>query len=128
MSIRVTPAEAKAMVIKAAKKPAKYRNEKVTIGGLKFDSKKEGARWGALCVLERAGKISDLRRQVRIPLLGRDGLIRSEKGRVLVYVADFVYRLPDGSEVVEDAKGFRTKEYILKRAVLAAQGVNIREV
>lgn len=128
MSVRVTPAEAKAMGIKAAKKPAKYRNEKVTIGGLKFDSKKEGARWGALCVLERAGKISDLRRQVRIPLLGRDGLIRSEKGRVLVYVADFVYRLPDGSEVVEDAKGFRTKEYILKRAVLAAQGVNIKEV
>lgn len=128
MSVRVTPAEAKAMGIKVAKKPSKYRNEKVTIGGLKFDSKKEGARWGALCVLERAGKISDLRRQVRIPLLGRDGLIRSEKGRVLVYVADFVYRLPDGSEVVEDAKGYRAKEYILKRAVLAAQGVNIREV
>ena len=46
----------------------KYRNEKTVVAGLTFDSKAEARRYGELQLLERAGRISDLRRQVPIEL------------------------------------------------------------
>lgn len=45
------------------------------------------------------------------------------------YVADFVYKDENGEEVVEDVKGMRTKEYIIKRKLMLWQyGIQVREV
>ena len=108
----------------------KYGNKKIVVDGIKFDSQKEAARWRALKLIEKAGLIVDLRRQVRIPLMGQNGPITFKpSNRKAVYIADFVYfDVPKGVEVIEDAKGFATKDYKLKRAILAAQGVEIVEV
>lgn len=111
---------------KAVKRP-KYGNRKVTVDGVKFDSKREADRWASLCKLQAAGEISNLERQVRIPLIGRDGPILTPTGRQAVYVADFTYVdwSLNGAKVIEDSKGFETPEFKLKRAILKAQGLEI---
>lgn len=113
---------------KGARK-SKYGNDKVTVDGIEFDSKREAQRYGVLKLQERAGIITDLDLQKRIYLIGADGKpLRGESGRRLYYKADFVY-LDDRNElVVEDSKGFKTPEYKLKKAILASMGYQIREV
>lgn len=99
----------------------KYRNRPCEVDGLRFDSRREAARWLVLKAWEAAGEITALRRQcpVRVVVNGV---------AVCVYVADFAYRR-DGRQVVEDAKGYRTAVYKLKkRLVRAACGIEIREV
>lgn len=110
-------------------KKNKYRNEKVVVSGIVFDSKREADRWADLNVLERAGEISRLQRQVKYVLIPTQ---YDEKKKVLErecsYIADFVY-LKDGKLVVEDAKGFKTPEYkIKKKLMLLFHGVRVREV
>ena len=103
---------------------AKYGNAKVEVDGMPFDSKREAARWRELRLLERAGEISDLRRQVRYELVPK---LPGE--RPVDYIADFVYRDKDGNEVVEDVKGVRTPVYVIKRKLMLwRHGVRIREV
>lgn len=104
----------------------KYKSEPIVIDGIRFDSKKEARRWAQLQLLQRAGEISGLDRQVKIALLGRDGPIRTPTGRQAYYVADFTY-WEKGVQIWDDSKGYRTPEYLLKRAILAAQGIEIRE-
>lgn len=101
-----------------------------TVDGIRFDSLREARRWGELKLLEKGGAIRNLRRQVRIEMMGRDGPILTPKGRPAAYVADFVYedRRLNWAEVIEDAKGHATPEYKLKRAILAAMGMEIVEV
>lgn len=101
----------------------KYHNTKTVVGDLTFASKKEAARYIELCLLERAGKISDLRTQVPFELIPK------QKGeRACKYIADFVYT-ENGKQVVEDVKGKRTPEYIIKRKLLLEKhGIKIREV
>jgi len=107
----------------------KYGAKKATVDGVNFSSKREAKRWSDLQLLLRDGEIKDLRRQTKIALIGRSDMIRTPTGRVAHYVADFVYiDNRTGLEVIEDAKGFPTPEYKLKRAILAAQGVTIVEV
>lgn len=109
-------------------KPNKYSARRAAIGTEKFDSRKEARRFVALQLLERGGEVRNLRRQVKIPLMGRDGPIKTPSGRQAFYVADFVYfDVRAGREVVEDSKGYRTKDYVLKRGILAAQGVKVTE-
>ena len=107
---------------------AKYGNRKVVVDGIAFDSVKEARRYGELKLLERAGKIFNLQRQVSfvlIPKQVRDGKLVE---RPVIYRADFVY-MEDDKEVVEDVKGVRTKEYIIKRKLMLYQfGIKIREV
>lgn len=105
----------------------KYRAKKIEVDGLAFDSQKEAARWFDLLNLQRAKLITDLQRQVRFDLHGQHMPLVSDKGRRLSYVADFVYRR-DGMQVIEDAKGFLTPEYKLKKAILRAMGHEIVEV
>lgn len=112
---------------------SKYGARRTIVRGQRFDSNREAARWQELLLLERAGEIADLRRQVRYPLAAGDRplLLRSAgypNGRRATYVADFVYRDRAGQEVIEDAKGYRTPEYRLKRAIMEATGHEIREV
>lgn len=99
------------------------------VDGLKFASKKEAKRWVELKLLEKAGEIDDVDRQVRFLLIGQYGHIKTPSGRDMAYVADFVYRnVSDGTYVIEDAKGCRTEIYLIKKAIMAAMGLDIKEV
>lgn len=118
---------------------SKYNNRKVRRDGLTFDSKKEHKRYNELLLLEQAGEIRNLRRQVKFVLIptqrepsqiGTRGGVK--KGKLLErecsYIADFVYT-ENGKTVVEDTKGFRTKDYIIKRKLmLYVHNIRIREV
>ena len=78
-----------------------------------------------LMMLERAGKIEDLREQVRYEILPKQ-----DGERAVHYIADFAYTdVKTEQEIVEDVKGVRTKEYILKRKLmLYTCGIKIKEV
>ena len=112
-------------------KEMKYGNRKTVIDGITFDSAKEANRWCELKLLQRAGEIYDLQRQVSftlIPKQVRDGMVIE---RPVVYKADFVYKDLTGAEIVEDVKSpaTKTKEYIIKRKLLLWQfGIQIKEV
>ncbi|MGN1086144.1 MAG: DUF1064 domain-containing protein [Porcipelethomonas sp.] len=87
----------------------KYGNRKTTADGIVFDSKKEAQRYHELKLMQKAGAISDLKLQV--PFL----LIPAGHGeRKVSYIADFTY-MENGIMVVEDVKGYRTRDYVLKR-------------
>ena len=91
----------------------KYKNKKITIDNITFDSKKESLRYQQLKLLERAGVISNLELQKKYILQDKFEL-NGKKYREISYVADFVY-IQDGKTIVEDTKGFRTEVYKLKK-------------
>lgn len=107
---------------------SKYHAKKVTVDGITFDSQKEAARWSELKLMEKAGLIQNLQRQVKYeltPAFKKPGR-RSE--RASSYIADFVYT-QDGETIVEDAKGFKTEAYKLKRKMMIFRyGIWINEV
>lgn len=121
----------------------KYHNKKVTTSdGIQHDSQKEARRWCELRLLEKAGKITDLQRQVEFELIPAQYETYerySKKGEKLAdgvriverkvsYIADFVY-VENGKKVVEDTKGTKTRDYIIKRKLmLYVHKVRIREV
>lgn len=130
---RMTAAEFRALDKPKAKN--KLNAEPVEIDGIRFASKREAERWIYLREREKAGEISHLERQPVFKLMahgGRPVLSKSKRypnGRQIKYIADFAYF--DGEKrVVEDSKGFRTKEFILKKAFVEAQfpAVKIVEV
>lgn len=128
MTERMTSAELHALQKNPGQKNAAGRNAKRNFAhGLWFDSKKEARRWGDLLLLETSGQITNLRRQVPIKLMGRDGPILTPTGKVMIYKADFLYN-ENGVEVIEDAKGHAADVYLIKRAILAAMGVDVKEV
>ena len=93
---------------------SKYGAQKTVVNGVEYDSKKESKRGQELEYLEKIGKISNLQRQVKFELQPAFTNNVGEKIRSITYVADFVYE-DDGQKIVEDSKGFRTKEYVLKK-------------
>jgi hypothetical protein len=103
----------------------KYGAKKTQVGEVKFDSKKEATRWMELQLLERGGEISDLRRQVRIPLMGQHRPLYTRTGRKMVMTVDFYY-IEDGAEVYEDSKGAWTRDFEVRYAVAIAMGLNLR--
>lgn len=127
---------------------SKYRSKKITREGVTFDSIKEYKRFRELSLLERAGEISDLKRQVPFELIpaqfeeiptGEIYKRGERKGqpkfkRVCVensvkYIADFVYSDKGGKIHVEDTKGFKTTDYIIKRKLmLHVHGIKIKEI
>ena len=107
---------------------SKYRNKKVVVNGITFDSKKEARRYTELLLLERAGAIQELRRQVKFELIPSQRYDGKVVERPCSYVADFVYR-ENGNLIVEDTKGLKTRDYIIKRKLmLYLCGIRIREV
>lgn len=98
----------------------KFNAKKTEVDGILFDSKREARRYQDLKIAERCGVISDLRLQVVYAL-------RVNDIHVCSYRADFQY-FEDGQIVLEDAKGIRTREYKIKRALMKAiYGIEIRE-
>lgn len=96
----------------------KYHSRKCEWMGIRFDSIKERNRWIVLHEEEKAGRISNLRRQVVFVLLPHQYQNGRLVEREVKYIADFVYQDRDGNTVVEDTKGFKTREYILKRKLM----------
>ena len=126
---------------------SKYHSVKTrSLDGTVFDSKKEARRWDQLCQMQKAGEITDLRRQVPYELIpaqyetyeryGKKGQRLTDGVRLLErkveYVADFVYTITaTGENVVEDTKSSatRTKEFIIKRKLmLAVHSIRVKEV
>lgn len=121
----------------------KYGARKVQFDGKTFDSRKEARRYQELRLLERAGQITQLELQKEFELIPAqyEQLTREEyingkgkktKGkcieRAVKYKADFYY-IENGREIVEDTKGFRTKDYIIKRKLmLYVHGIKIKEI
>lgn len=107
---------------------SKYKSRKVTVGGITFDSRKEYTRWVELILSLKAGRISDLKRQVKYELIPPQRIDGKVVERACSYVADFVYT-ENGKTVVEDTKGFKTPEYKIKRKLmLYIHGIRIVEV
>lgn len=122
----------------------KYGNRKVALDGHVFDSLREARRYQELCLLIRAGKIQKLELQKEYELIPAQfeetnevytrGAHKGERKRgkciekSVVYKADFAY-VENGVQVVEDTKGVRTKEYIIKRKLMLHKyGIRIREI
>ena len=106
----------------------KYHNKKVIIDGIKFDSQKEGNYYLKLKMLEKAGKIRDLKLQFPFVLL-ETFKVDDRTYRKTKYIADFTYFDDKDKLHVIDVKGFRTKEYELKKKLMAWKyGIEIEEV
>lgn len=106
---------------------SKYGNKRVGA----YASKKEHNRAAQLRMMEQAGMITELKEQVPFVLIPAQyvGVKPKCVERSCKYVADFVYRNSDGVLVVEDTKGFRTPEYIIKRKLmLQVHGIRITEI
>ena len=97
-------------------------------------------RYGELVLMQRAGEISELRRQVEYELIpsqrepdtvGPRGGRKPGKviERAVYYIADFVYKDKQGNTVVEDTKGVKTPDYTIKRKLMLwIHKIQIKEV
>ena len=123
----------------AWRRSGKYNSRKIEVDGIIFDSKREAKRYQELLLLEKVGAIRNLNRQVKyilIPAQREPDIIGKRGGKKpgkliekeCSYIADFVYQ-KDEKTYVEDTKGFRTKDYIIKRKLmLYIHGIRITEV
>lgn len=108
---------------------SKYRNCRVTVDGLSFDSMGEAAYWNQLRLMERSGLIAGLERQVPFVLVEGEAGPDGRKMRAVKYVADFVFTDRDGKRHVQDFKGVRTAVYRLKKRLMwHVHGIDIEEV
>ncbi len=92
---------------------SKYHNHRYN----GFDSVKEAKRYSELCLLQRAGKITGLERQVRFELIPAQYEGKKCVFRAVNYYADFTY-YQDGQFIVEDVKGMKTDVYKLKAKLM----------
>jgi hypothetical protein len=109
----------------------KYNAKPTLIDGIRFASQREGLRYVTLKQMERAGEISRLELQPKYDLLAwMGGPECNACGIVGRYIADFRYVLnATGETVIEDAKGFKTDTYKLKKKIVEANyGIKVREV
>lgn len=108
----------------------KYGNHKVAVGGRRYDSKREAGRAVYLHLMASAGSISGLREQVRYTLIPAQYVDGKCVERAVTYIADFVYvDNATGETVVEDTKGYKTKDYVIKRKLMLwVHGIRIREI
>ena len=122
----------------------KFNAKRIYIDGETFDSRKEYNRYCELKLLEKAGEISNLERQVEYELIPAQyervwDKCKNEykKGKCLerkcCYIADFRYKV-NGNVVVEDVKGYRSSGaawqlYCVKRKLmLQLYGIRVVEV
>ena len=126
------------------RKSNKYSARKVTVNGITYDSIKEYHRHCELKLLERVGRITDLKTQVPFELIpaqyetferyGKKGQRLKDGKRCVeksvVYWADFVYT-ENGKMVVEDTKSdaTKTKDYVIKRKLMLwVHNIRIKEI
>ena len=124
---------------------AKYHNTKVVYDDIKFDSKREAQRYQQLKLMEKAGVICDLKRQVKYELIPAQYIDGKCVERPMTYTSDFEYYVLQplkhrtvmaeadaktiGKHIVEDVKGVRTEVYkIKKKLMLYKYGIRITEI
>ena len=109
-------------------KPSKYGNKRVVKNGEQYRSKREAARHFELLLLQRAGKVENLNREVPFVLAPSVRYSGKRATPALRYYADFVYTV-GGVQVVEDAKGMKTDVYKLKKhLMLSVHGIEVLEI
>lgn len=95
----------------------KYRNKKIVIDGIEFDSRLEVNRYCQLKILERAREIKDLRRQVEF-IIQPSYKKNNKTIRAIKYIADFVYYdVKKKKTIIEDTKGFKNEVYRIKKKI-----------
>lgn len=119
-SAKITAAQAR------QPKKSKFNNRRVAVDGKNFDSMKEARRYQYLKMLERGGGVRAVKTQ-------RPFALRVNGALICTYVADFTYEKRIAGDkwlsIVEDAKGFRTREFIIKKKLMAAVlGIDVQEV
>jgi hypothetical protein len=122
---------------------SKYKSVKTTVDGIVFDSKKEAQRYQQLKLMEKAGAICDLKRQVKYELVPAQHIDGKRVERAVIYISDFEYYMLKpirsvmvdpktrtiGEHIVEDVKGVKTADYIIKRKLMLYKyGIRITEV
>ena len=116
----------------------KYGSKKIEVDGIVFDSKKEAKRYSELLLLEKAGEISNLQRQVKYVLIPAQYAEVNGKRKCIerecVYISDFTY-IENGKLIVEDVKGYRdpssagyAKFVIKRKLMLHVHGIRITEI
>lgn len=113
-SVQAAVQKAAPDIATAQPKRHKYGAVACTVDGIRFPSKHEARRWSELRLLEQAGNIYDLKRQVPY-------LITINGDLVGKYYADFVYMIPGKGQVIEDAKGRDTPLSKFKRKCVEAK-------
>lgn len=108
----------------------KYRNKKTEIDGRTFDSQKEARRYSELKLLEKSGQIIGLICQLEFVLIPAQYIDGKLVERKTTYIADFVYfDCERRCVVVEDVKGFKTPDYIIKRKLMLKEhGIRVVEI
>lgn len=124
---------------------SKYHSKKTEVDGIQFDSKREAQRYQQLKLMEKAGVICDLKRQVKYELIPAQYINGKCVERAITYTSDFEYYVLKplnvrtvmadpkagtiGEHIVEDVKGVRTAEYVIKRKLMLYKyGISITEV
>jgi hypothetical protein len=119
---------------------AKYKNKKIEVDGITFDSRKEAKRYQELKLLQDAGMIRDLQMQVKFVLIpaqySKTEFTKAKKPKCIerecAYIADFVYFNEYGERIVEDVKGYRNggayNVFKIKRKLMLLHGIRIKEV
>ena len=100
-------------------------------GAIRFDSRKEARRYDELILLQRAGKISDLKLQPQFTLQESYRTPEGKRVQAIRYVADFSYVDIDGNTIVEDVKSpaTKTRVYQIKRKLMMERkGIEVKEV
>ena len=117
-------------MLKMAKYSKYHSIKSITSDGIEHLSQAEAKRWIQLKLLERAGEIKDLQRQVKYVLIPSQKEGKKTIERECAYIADFVYTdLRTGQVVVEDTKGFKTKDYTIKRKLMLwVHKIKVKEV
>lgn len=94
---------------------SKYKAKKTIVNGIEFDSKKEANRYATLLLLEKSGRIKNLKLQPTYELIPK--FKKNDKTyRKTTYKADFEYfDTKLNKTIVEDVKGFKTDIYKLKK-------------
>ena len=96
---------------------------------MEFDSQKEAYRYLVLRDLEKRGLINNLELQKEFELIPAQKIDGKVVERAVKYIADFTYYDETGAFIVEDTKGFKTKEYIIKRKLmLYIHKIQIKEI
>lgn len=125
---------------------SKYFAKKVKVNGEAYDSTKEYKRYRELLLLEKAGAITDLQKQVKFVLIpaqyetferyGKSGKRLKDGQRCIEkecsYYADFVY-YENGKKIVEDTKGYKKGTAydlftIKRKLMLSVHGIRVREI
>ena len=109
---------------------SKYNNKKTKIDDLTFDSRKEAREYLRLKALQDRGDITGLRLHVKFDFKINDEYLRYvDSKRVIKYVADFEYFDLYGSRKIVDVKGVKTRDYLIKKALmLSVHGILVEEV